>query len=496
MRIGITWRQRRVAAGTFVIIQAVLAAWWAAFYPGLFSRDSVLYLSHTTVGPWVSDHSVLYDAILWASYRTTGDLGVVTLVQTTAMAGALTYLASALRALGAPRWWTTATAVLLPFLPPVGAFAVTLWKDVPFSICAVTIAGVCAGLAARRRLTGLRLTALGALLLALGLFRANGFLIVLIAVAVLIVVVVGGKGVRIRLAVVGLVTAAVPVLLNSLVFPLYGIQAPSKTYVYHTAFGDIAVLYRDHPELFTGKDRQLMSAVAPLTRWREGGTCYSINPLIWRADFSWPQADAHAGELLSLWERLLFDRPELVIDARLCRGSIAWRPYEDETVPEGGTYHFSLARDADDYVGLGKVADFPGRWWIYTLRPKSWELYRVANPWLLSTYSPQLDWLLWRGAFWSYASYLVVGLAALAMRNRRALAVIAIVAGQQLAVLANISSQDFRYMAAPVFIGMLALPLLGAAVHRLLGRDGRTRDRQAAVDRAGQAADTTEPLRD
>lgn len=493
MRIGSTGRGRWVAAGTFLVIQAVLAAWWAAFYPGLFSRDSVLYLSHTTVGPWVSDHSVLYDAILWVSYRTTGDLGVVTLAQTTAMAGALTYLAGALKALGAPRWWTTATAVLLPFLPPVGAFAVTLWKDVPFSICAVAIAGVCAGLAARRRFTGLRLTFLGALLLALGLFRANGFLVVLIAVAVLLVVI---KVMRVRLAVVGLVTAAVPVLLNSLVFPMYGIQAPSRTYVYHTAFGDIAVLYHDHPELFTDKDRLLMSAVAPLTRWRDGGTCYSINPLIWRAGFSWPQADAHAGELLGLWERLLFARPGLVIDARLCRGAIAWRPYEDETVLDGGTYHFSLAPDADDYVGPGKVADFPGRGRIYTLRPQSWELYRVANPWLLSTYSPRLDWLLWRGAFWSYASYLVVGLAALAMRNRWALAVIAIVAGQQLAVLANISSQDFRYMAAPVFIGMLALPLLGAAVHRLVSRDGRARDRQAAADQALQAAEPTGPPQD
>ncbi|WP_113700662.1 hypothetical protein [Nonomuraea lactucae] len=461
---------------TFLTIQAVLVCWWVAYYPGLFSRDSVLYLSHTVVGPWVSDHSVVYDALLWLSIRVTGDLGLVTLLQTTAMAATLTYLACALRALGAPPRSTTAVAVLMPFLPAVGAFSVALWKDVPFTLCAVAIAASCAGMAAARTVTARRLAGLGALMTALGLFRANGFLIVAVAVVVLVVVV---KAMRVRLALVGVAAAALPLLLGNLVFPHLGIAAPSRTYVYHTAFGDIAVLYRDHPELFAPQDQALMSAVAPLSRWTEGGTCHTINPLIWRRDFSWQQADARAGDLLDLWRRLLLRQPRLIVDARLCRGEIAWKITQDEWAVGGQTYHFSRRPSAETYVGPAKVPDFPERA-VFTLRPKSHELYRVADSWLLAAAEPRYDWLLWRGALWSYVTYLAVGLGAWALRNRYVPAVAAVVAGQQLAILANISAQDFRYMAAPIYIGMLLLPLLVGSVARLLPRRGE-RHEQAAT---------------
>jgi hypothetical protein len=455
-----------VALATFLIVQAVLACWWAAFYPGLFSRDSVLYLSHTVVGPWVSDHSVVYDALLWLSFTKTGDLGAVTFAQTTALAGALTFLAQSLKGLGSPRRLTTAVVVLIPLAPPVGAFSVSLWKDVPFTICVVGIAGVCARFAAARRVTGPGLAGLGALLLALGLFRANGFLIAGVAVVALLVIV---KTMRVRLLLVGTVAAALPLALTNLVLPQAGIAAPSKTYVYHTAYGDIAVAYRDHPELFSDQDRALMSSVAPLTRWWWGGTCYTINPLIWRTDFSWPQADAHATELLDLWRRLLVEHPRVIVDARLCRGAIAWKPVQDPLMTGGATYRFSLRPTADTYVGPDKVPDFPGRW-VYSLRPLSMELNQVADPWLTASLAPQYDWVLWRGASWAYLSYLAVALGALARRNRYVLGVAAVVAGQQLAIMANISAQDFRYMASPIFIGALLAPLLLGSVGVLLVR--------------------------
>ncbi|MFC5833031.1 hypothetical protein, partial [Nonomuraea insulae] len=452
-----------VALATFLVAQAVLGCWWAALYPGLFSRDSVLYLSHTVVGPWVSDHSVLYDSLVWLSFTKTGDLGAVTFAQTTAMAGALTYLAQSLHRLGAPRLLTTVVAMLLPVAPPVGAFTVTLWKDVPFTICALAIAGVCARIAARRALTWPALAGLAVLCTLLGLFRANGFLVVGVAVLALVVIV---RTMRVRLLLTGTLAAALPLLLTNLLFPQFGIVAPSKTYVYHTAFGDIAVAYRERPELFTSQDISLMTTVAPLKRWWEGGTCYTINPLIWRRDFSWWQADAHATELLELWRHLLVTEPRMVIDTRLCRGAIAWRPVQDSTTAGGMTYRLSRRPYADTYVGPYEVADFPGRW-VFSLRPLSMELNRVADPWLTGSLAPEYDWVLWRGASWAYLSYVAVGLAAWALRNRYVLGVAAIVAALQLTVLANISAQDFRYMAAPIIVGALLVPLLLGSLWRL-----------------------------
>ncbi|MEU6996861.1 hypothetical protein [Nonomuraea sp. NPDC046570] len=446
-------------------MQGVLLLWWAAYYPGLFSRDSVLYLSHTIVGPWVSDHSVLYDAMLWVSVKTTGDLSAVTFLQTTAMAAAITWLCESLKALGAPRRWTTAITLLLPFLPPLGAFTVTFWKDVPFTICVIALTAVCARVAARRGPRNGDLLALGALFLGLGLFRANGFLVVAIAVAVLLVVF---RTRRVRLALAGLIAVGVPLALTSVVLPQAGIKPPSRTFVYHTAYGDVAVLYARRPDLFTPADLTLMASIAPLERWRKGGTCYTINTLIWRGDFNWPVSDARAGEIMELWQRLLREEPALVVEARLCRGSIAWHPLPNPEGRAGGTYHFSLRRHAAAYVGLEVVNQFP-ELGAYALRPLSQPLYHAADAWREVTYgkgSEAVDWLLYRGAFWCYLTYLAAALAAWSRRNRYALGIATVVAGQQLAVMANISAQDFRYMASPIFIGMMLVPLLVSSLRR------------------------------
>ncbi|GAA2367197.1 hypothetical protein GCM10010404_22150 [Nonomuraea africana] len=446
----------RSTARTFLFIQVVLLLWWAAFYPGLFSRDSALYLTHTLEGPWVSDHSVLYDALLWLSVKATGEVSPVTFLQTTAMAAAVALLAQELKRLGAPRVPTTIAAVLLPFAPPFGAFAVTFWKDVPFTACVIGITAVIARIAKNRGPTRGTLIGLGAVMLGAGLFRANGFLVVAITVIVLVII---GKGARARLAVTGLVAAGVPVLLTNLILPQVGIVPPSRTFVYHTAYGDIAVAWKERTDLFTTQDVALMAEIAPLDRWWRGANCNTINPLIWREDFDWRRADELSPQVMALWQRLLIEAPDQVIKTRLCRGAIAWRPGADRWSEGGETYHFSHRWFTWEYVGPYAIERHP-EYESFNLRPLSQPLNDLANEWLWASYEPDLDWLVWRGPIWCYASYLALGVAAWLRGNRWVFAIAAAMLGQQAAVLANISAQDFRYMASPIFIGFLMLPLL------------------------------------
>ena len=74
----------------------------------------------------------------------------------------------------------------------------------------------------------------------------------------------------------------------------------------------------------------------------------------------------------------------------------------------------------------------------------------------------QLEWLLWRGATWCYVAYLVVWAVARRRRDWALLALVAIVAGQQLTVFVDIPTQAFRYMASPIYIGIMLLPLFFA----------------------------------
>ncbi len=73
--------------------------------------------------------------------------------------------------------------------------------------------------------------------------------------------------------------------------------------------------------------------------------------------------------------------------------------------------------------------------------------------------TPQLQWLLWRGPFWCYLSYLMLFAVARARRNWALLALGAIIAAQQLGVMVDIPAQLYRYMISPIFIGIMLIPL-------------------------------------
>lgn len=133
-------------------VEAVLLLWWAAFYPGLTSYDSAMYVLQVTVGPWSSDHSVTYDALIWLLLHVPGKLALLTLAQTFATSATLAYTCVALRGLGCRGRWTAPIALLLAVAPPTGAFVVFIWKDVPFTLCSVVV------FAASARLIALRAT--------------------------------------------------------------------------------------------------------------------------------------------------------------------------------------------------------------------------------------------------------------------------------------------------------------------------------------------------
>ena len=197
-------RPWRLPLATFVVCQAIFLFWWAAFYPALMSYDSVAYVIQVTVGPWVDNYSILYNALVWLTLHLTGGLAALALMQTVVMSASFAYTVVAFRRLGIPGRWTAIAAVILTALPPTGTFVIFIWKDVGFVICLYLLVPTVAHLVSLRDLPDWRhdrrvnrlLVALGLELLGILLFRLNGFLIVAIAVLVLLIVL---PGIRIRL---------------------------------------------------------------------------------------------------------------------------------------------------------------------------------------------------------------------------------------------------------------------------------------------------------
>ncbi|MEU8035255.1 hypothetical protein [Streptosporangium sp. NPDC049078] len=489
---GAPARDRRFTLACYATAQLALLGWWLGFHPGLMSPDSVTYVAHVTTGPWVAGQSVAYDALLGLSLKVTGDLSAVTLLQTAAMAAALAHLAGAIRPLGVRGRPLLVAVGCAALSPPLGAFTVSMWKDVPFTVCAVLAAGTAvrlmtrpgarpggdaaggvvrgegrmwyaAGVGGRGRAGrgggrwawDPRLFALGAELLGLGLFRNNGFLVALVAAVALVALLAGRPGARRRVAALAAGAVAAPPLLLSVGYPAMGIASPSRSFAYQTVFGDLAVAYGERPHLFDREQRELLAEIAPLDVWRRGATCQTMARVFFDPGFGHARAEQRMSEILELWRGLLGRAPGTILSARICRAALAWQVGPTSGEPGGELYRFSLGdpRLPDGWEGSPAAS-------AMRRRPISEGLLAAGLFALDASTVRQFEWLLWRAPFWCYLTYATAALAWWRTGSRAALAGAAVVAGQQIGVILTNTAPDFRFMVSPILVGVLFVPLL------------------------------------
>ncbi|GAA5001049.1 hypothetical protein [Kitasatospora paranensis] len=462
----------RLPLAVGVGVQVVLLAWWAAFYPGLTSYDSAAYVGQVTSGYWSSEHSVAYNALVWLALHVPGKLAVLTLGQTVLASAALAYTCTAMRALGARGRLTAPIALLIAVAPPTGAFVVYIWKDVPFTLCAVLVFAASVRLVARRagRFDWWMLT-LG--MIGLGQFRNNGLGVALIAGLALIVAI---RGRRLRLTVVTVVAVGLSLLCQLVVFPAIGIKQPAKSSVYSLNYHDVAVAYAAQPDLFGAADKAVMAQVTPLADWTRGGSnCYVSDQLVLAWNFDRPAAERVNDRLMEIWTKVAKKRPDLIAQARICRGHIAWSPFPGPAALNAYTWIASPAVTPKELYGVAApgtpMASNPNRFALYS-HPVSFKLRHAAEFWYNLSKTKQLDWLLFRGATWCYLAYAAIVLFARSRRMRAAYALAGTLVGFQLTVLAANPAPLYRYMVGPLFIAPFCLALLPARRQRAQERRG------------------------
>ncbi|MFB6675366.1 hypothetical protein ACFCWG_23695 [Streptomyces sp. NPDC056390] len=429
------------------------------------SMDSVVYTWQVTTGHWRSDHSVLYNALVRLSLGITGDLAALTLLQTVAMSAVLGYTCASLRTLGVRGRWSAPAAVACAAAPPLGSFTVFVWKDVPFTICAVLVFAVSVRLLGRRsngtwngRLHSSELLLLCVGLLGVDLFRNNGFPMSVIASLALLLAL---PGARRMIAGLAAATTALTLLLMLVVYPAAGVERPSKAFLYNLHYADLAVTYAQAPGLFTPDDLRLMAGVAPLSTWQSAGTnCFVSDVFYYSPSLNRAAADRLTEPLVRLWWRVLRTSPQQILGARLCRAHIAWAVFPGPRDKSARTWTYGTSIPADLW-GFRSIQDSPYRP-VLTARPLSQTLNHAATFGRSAFRVPQLEWLFWRGATWCYAGYALAALLARARRCRPLLALAGVSLGVQLTVLAANPAPCFRYMAAPLFIGVLCLSLIPA----------------------------------
>lgn len=492
---------RRLPLAAFVIPQVMLLLWWAAFYPGAMSYDSVAYVWHVTSDHWMSNHSVVYDSLVWLSLNTTGDLWALTLVQTVAMSATIAYTCVMLRDFGVRARYSLPAAAALVILPPTGSFVVFVWKDVPYTIGAL-LAFAATGRLVARRLRGrsqardrafyreMGLLFLGCL--CMGVFRTNGLLVMIFAAPVLLLTL---PKVRRWVLAATIVPVVISTLLQTVVYPAVGIQTPTKDQVYAMQYADIAVAYQKVPQTFSRHDVSVMKKVAPLDHWTSTGTCYAADPLMGKP-FDRPEAARLNSQLLDIWTEIAKRTPEVLVGARLCRSHIAWAIWPGPKSEDGYTLISSpvTPKNLFGWADWNKDIKHSKYRPVLKMRPLSTTLNTAALFAFRASKVQQLDWLLFRGAIWCYLSYAIALVLVRKRRQRGLWAMTAFTIGLQLCVLAANPAPLFRYMVAPMFIGFFFLPLLTVRTKLTMGPDTTRPRAKPAPEAAAELPGQDKPL--
>jgi uncharacterized membrane protein len=280
--------------------------------------------------------------------------------------------------------------------------------------------------------------------------------VVSVATALLVI---AFRGLRVKMAAAGLVALAAFALAGAVVYPAFGIKKASSSLAYGTFYGDIGVAYADAPTTFTAADTAVMSEVAPLATWRAAKNCYSSDGLFTPA-FDRREAEKLRSKLRDLWIRVVHRTPITVVRTRLCRSSVAWNPLPaPRSKASFGEAVLSVPANL-----WGRNRSIPRDIWPnLTPHPISGSLFRLAYALQDRTRTWLWQPLIWRGALWCYVAYLAVAVAAVRLGRRQVLVAGVACVANQITVLAANPAQLYRYMAGPIFIGMVLTPLVAVA---------------------------------
>jgi len=440
--------------------ECALIVWWLGVFPTLVSPDSVDYTRGIMHGYWYLGGSVFYDALEWLSLAASSSVVPLILLQLTSFAAAIVLLARAVHKLGAPAKLVAATAVVVCALPMTGAFVAYLSKDTLFVVgqllCAAGILELLADDTSdigwrparwRRRWFALLIT--GSVVMTLT--RQNG--VEMLVVATVVVALLARRFWRPMLAATAVVTATWAAVTFAIA-PAAGAVRPDSSLALGPAYGDIGVVFRADPGLFSAHDLTVMARVAPLSWWHDRSTCYASDPLT-APDFV-IAAHPLAVQLEHVWLRLVARAPQRIVAARICRGAIAWSvtPVASHTILPPLSTPTNLYRERDRLSPASAEALLPHppvQWW-----------HHATGKMLSATTTRWAQFALWRGATWCYLAYVAVAVAGIRTRRRAVGAAAALLVANQIVVLVDNPNQLARYMLGCLFLGALLLPLAAA----------------------------------
>ena len=438
-------RQRGVLIATFA---ALLLAWlpfWLSYFPGIMSPDSLSEWSQA-LSFHLSDYSpAIYTLFIWLTGTSLRSPGSVSLLQLILSAASIAVLFAYLHRSGAKPWLLAVGLAIYLALPIYGAFTVTLWHDILYSLIVLwtTHAMYSMYISEGRWLADRgHGWALGAALVALPLFAHNGLSVVFGVLAGAFLVL---KGHRRRVAAIAGGFVAGFLLVQSALYPLLGVVPYSKAFASEALIHQISAAITQHgtSDLSSAQRRYLLQ-IMPFKDWVRKYNPYTPQFLVsprFNPDFSAKPIDQHYGEFLKVWLQIGLLHPDSYLSERLTENALVLRPT--------GSYRIALSSLDVAPNGMGLKTHSVAQPLLDTLR-------RIAD------YTIQYMLWLWR-PFWVMWLLLLLTLAGWLLRGRIVLFTAIPWVFQVLGLAISIQGQSVRYyyslfLILPYFLAVVLMP--------------------------------------
>ena len=450
------YRARWSIAGT-ALLWIPLLLWFLGNRPGFMTFDSFDVWRQAATNHWEDTHPIAYVIATKVSQLAVGSPSLLTVAQTVYMAIGLGLMCRALVRAGCHRATTYVAVAIVSWLPQVGGFTITLWKDIPYTAAMICVAARVIDLFSFRLhrphdvMPRALLRSLFLHVLAAVLFRQNGIIFAVFLGGLLFVVRSGRRrGVVVMTAALFLII----LMLKMAVYPAIGVERTPSEINIATFVHDIDAALVKNPEIFTEDDLAMLERAMPLSQWRSSYYCYAIINWYLNPSMRLTAFREDSSEYLALWRKVLREAPGTVISNRFCVASLAWRIDQ-----KGSGYIYTLTYGVPDNPYGFKTDPV-----IERLRPRMLKM-------LAWTDIPHRQWYTWRAPAWIYLLDLV--LVAQALRFRRWVWLLpgAVPLAQQLNILVLNGSQDARYMFGAYMVAMATLPvvLVSAAPPQRIG---------------------------
>jgi hypothetical protein len=352
-------------------------------------------------------------------------------------------LSASLRA-GVPRLACWVASCIFALTPVTATMVITVWKDVPFAICAFAVIVLLHVTSSEPRVIARRwfwsafvASNAGALL-----FRHNGLPVVVGAFAGLLLL---APAARWRAAVAIVAAFGVAFGVRTAIFRSYDVPppVPSKGYL---LLGLVAAHVSARTPLLEN-ERALLSRIRPL----EDGwayNCQSVDPTLYDGHLRVDVLAAHDDEMPSLAARLTMRAPRVTLAYEACRSSFLWRVNAG-----GGDFIYGPALGFESDSRVTTIYDAPGAPRAAPVLPG---LQRVLVRLVRATLRPSLDWLFWRPAFTMYLLLLAAVVSALRQRRLATIAVVLPIVLHTAALALSIPAPQVRYQ-YPLFLSAFLL---------------------------------------